>query len=84
MNYKIDNGVLLELSEDENKRLEKEAYRYALKCVTSEVTVYDFDKDRVRPYVKDYLNRRWASLESKLLTASTVMALVAMIFAFYA
>lgn len=68
MNYKIDNGVLLQLTDEkEIDRLEKEQWRYRLRSVNSDITVWDFDKDKIRPYVKDYLNRRWASLESRLL-----------------
>lgn len=83
--YKIDNGVVI-LIDDEKEilRLEKEAWRYRMKSVNADTTVWDFDKDRVRPYVKDYLNRRWASLESRLLGFAVLMGVIATIFSAYA
>lgn len=68
----------------EIERLEKEAWRYRLPAVNAQITVWDFDKDRVRPYVKDYLNRRWASLESRLLWFAVLMGVISAVFAWYA
>lgn len=54
--YKIDNGVISPiLDEKETVELDKKQY-YRLE--NAEVRVYDFDKHKIRPYVKDYLNRQ--------------------------
>lgn len=54
--YKIDNGHIIEVTDKkELEELEKKQY---FRVVGAGICVYDFDKHKIRPYVKDYLNRQ--------------------------
>jgi len=81
--FKIDSGAFFLVDDKEGEQLAKEQWRYKLKSLNTDDVVFDFDKDRVRPYVKDYLNRRWASLESRLLGTAVLMAVLACVFSMY-
>lgn len=79
INLIIENGVIREADEKELKK-ENQYYRIKWEIAGKDFTIIDYDKNKIRPFIKDYLNRQEMFIEIKLLRIIQIITLLSFLF----
>lgn len=78
MVFVIENG---EIRTGDELEMEKKNEFYRIKSLVSNVFIIDYDKTKIRPFVKDILNRAGNFIEIKMLWQVLIISIITFVFA---
>lgn len=78
MVFVIENG---EIRTGDEAEMEKKNEFYRIKSLVSNVFIIDYDKTKIRPFVKDILNRAGNFIEIKMLWQVLIISIITFVFA---